>query len=156
LILKPDGTTLASTFVGTAGGVLDTPVLPVTGSYTVVVDPSGLTTGNVTLLLSSELTGTLVVNGSAVTLTHRTGQNARLTFDGTAGQQVTVRVTSNSVGFVTVKLLRPDQSSMTSTALSSASFNLAAQTLATTGTYTVTVDPSSLNAGSLTVAVTSP
>jgi hypothetical protein len=155
-ILKPDGTTLTSAGLGTSGGTLDTPILPVTGAYTVFVDPSLVTTGNVTLTLSSELTGTLVVNGSGLTLTNRVGQNARLTFDGTAGQQVTVRLTGNSMSFVFVTLLRPDNSSMTSNGSSSASFNLTAQTLATSATYTVTVDPSSFNTGSITVAVTSP
>lgn len=39
---------------------------------------------------------------------------------------------------------------------SAASFNLATQTLMVTGTYTVTVDPSVINTGNITVAVTSP
>lgn len=155
-ILKPDGTTLVSTFVGVSGGVLDTAALPVTGPYTLFVDPSGVATGNTTLTLSGELTGTLAVNDPGVPLTHRLGQNARFTFTGTAGQPVTVRVTGNAVGFVTVTLLRPDNSSLTSATSSSASFNLTAQTLATSGTYTVTVDPFALNAGSLTLSVTSP
>jgi YD repeat-containing protein len=155
-ILKPDGTTLTWSYFGVSGWVIDAPALPVSGTYAVFVDPQGINTGNATLTLSSELTGTLVTNGSGLTLTNRMGQNVRLTFDGTAGQQVTVRVTGNSMGFVTVRLLRPDNTSMTSTGSSSASFNLTAQTLATSGTYAVTVDPSSFNTGSSTVAVTSP
>lgn len=153
-LLKPDGTTLS--WAAVSSTVYDSPALPVSGTYAVLVDPQGVTTGNATLTLSTELTGTLVVNGPGLTFTNRVGQNARLTFDGTSGQQVTVRVTGNSMSWVTVTLLRPDGSWLTSATSSGASFNLTTQTLATSGTYTVTVDPFSLNVGGITVAVTSP
>jgi hypothetical protein len=131
--------------------------LPTTGTYTVYVDPDGNATGSITLLLSSEVTGTITVNGSSVPVTiSRIGQRARLTFSGTAAQQVTVRLTSNSMGSVTVSLLRPDGTQLTATTSSAASFNLATQTLPTTGTYTVLVDPAATNTGSINVAVTNP
>ena len=45
---------------------------------------------------------------------------------------------------------------LTSNATSSSNFNLATQTLATSGTYTIVIDPSSTNAGSINLGVTSP
>jgi hypothetical protein len=52
-ILKPDGTKLLfPTFVGTSGGSFDT-TTTVAGTYTIVVDPQGNATGDITLQLSS-------------------------------------------------------------------------------------------------------
>jgi hypothetical protein len=155
-VLKPDGTTLTSTSNTTTTTNFHMN-LPSTGTYTIYVDPDGTATGSMTLLLSSEITGTLTVNGASVPVTiSRVGQRARLTFSGTATQQVTVRLTSNSMGSVTVSLLKPDGSQLTSATSSAASFNLATQTLPTTGTYTVLVDPAATNTGSINVAVTNP
>lgn len=83
------------------------------------------------------------------------GRKATLTFSGTAGQQATVRVTGNAMGYTTVTLKKPDGSTATSTATSSSNFNLTTQTLVA-GTYTVIVDPSGTNSGSLNLAVTTP
>ncbi|MGC4096704.1 MAG: hypothetical protein QM706_06275 [Nitrospira sp.] len=53
-ILKPDGTTLRVVGpISTSGGSIDpTTALPTTGTYTIVVDPTGLATGSMTLTLS--------------------------------------------------------------------------------------------------------
>jgi len=55
-----------------------------------------------------------------------------------------------------VRLLKPDGSQLTSSFSSSSSFNLTQQTLPTTGTYTIVIDPSGTNTGSMNVSVTSP
>lgn len=157
LVYKPDATTLSSTLLGTSGGVLDLPALPATGTYEVVLSPRNAFTGNATVTLSEELTGSVTVNGSPITLAFsRVGQNGRVTFAGTEGQQVTVSISGNTAGSITVALLRPDGSSITSTMSGLAAFALTTQTLAATGTYSITVDPFSLNTGSVTVTVTSP
>jgi hypothetical protein len=97
------------------------------------------------------------VGGSSVSVPLNTpGQNGQVTFSGTSGQQVTVRVTSNTIVGVTVKLLKPDGSQLTSSFSSSSSFNLAQQTLPATGTYTIVIDPSVSNTGSMSVSLTSP
>jgi len=156
-IYNPDGTTLVSpTFVGTTGGEFDA-ALPSTGTYAILVDPSSFYTGNMTLTLSQDLTGSMTIGGAAVTASiTRIGQNARLTFAGTSGQQVTVRVTSNTMSCVTVRLLNPSGATLTSSTSCLTNFNLATQTLSTDGTYTVEIDPSGTNIGSITVSVTSP
>jgi len=84
------------------------------------------------------------------------GQNASYTFSGTTGQQATVRVTGSTISCVTVTLLKPDGTSMTSTFSCSSTINLATQTLPVTGTYTVTVNPNSSSIGSLNLSVTNP
>jgi len=155
---KPDGTQLASTSVNTSGGSLDPPTaLPTTGTYTVTVNPSAANTGSMTLTLSTEVTGTLTINAAAIPVTIvRAGQNARYTFAGTAGQQATIRITGNTLGNVTVNLFTPNGSFQTGTSNSAASFNLSTGTLANSGSYTMTINPTTTATGSLNVQVTSP
>ena len=154
-IKKPDGTTLTST----TGSFIDRQALPTTGTYSVSIDPTGTSTGGVTLTLNdcADFTGSVTVGGSAVAVNLTVpGQLGVLTFSGTSGQQVTVHITGNTLGDTTVKLLKPDGTILTSATSSNASFNLSTQTLPTTGTYSIVVDPNSANTGSLNVSVTSP
>lgn len=155
---KPDGTYLTSTTIGTAGGYLDlSAALPTTGTYTFTVNPSGANTGTMTITLSSEVTGSVTINAAATPVSiGRAGQNARYTFAGTASQQVTVRVTDNTLGSVTVNLYTPSGSYQTGLTSGSASFNLSTVTLSTTGTYTITVNPTTTATGSLNLQVTNP
>ena len=156
-IRNPDGTTLASdTCISSSGDELDTQLL-FSGTHSILLDPSGINTGSVTFTLSQPITGSITINGSSVPVSiTRPGQDARLTFSGTASQQVTVRLTSNTIGLVIVSLLKPDGTSLTSSTSSASSFNLTTQTLPTTDTYTVRVDPAAANTGSITISVTSP
>jgi YD repeat-containing protein len=156
-IRKPDGATLAwTTLVGV--GFIDATVLPVAGTYTILFDPSDTSTGNITLTLydvPADAANTATVGGTAVTVsTTVPGQNAQVTFGGTSGQQITVRLSNNTMGTVTVSLLKPDRTTLTYTSSSGSSFNLAAQSLPTTGTYTIRIDPDSTNVGSISARVT--
>ncbi|HKY26731.1 MAG TPA: IPT/TIG domain-containing protein [Pyrinomonadaceae bacterium] len=158
LIKNPDGTTLLAAFdVGTSGTGSPTVNLPSTGTYAISVDPQFANVGDITLTLSEDATGNLAINGPAFLLTTtRVGQNARVTFDGASGQLVTVRMTSNTMGAVAVKLLNPDGTTLTSLSSGSVSFNLSQKTLPATGTYTVTIDLGGLATGSIDVSATSP
>ncbi len=155
---KPDGTQLAATSVGTTGGSLDAPMaLPTTGTYTVTLNPAAQYTGNLTLTLSTDISGTVTINAAATPITiGRAGQNARYTFPGTASQQATVKITGNTLGSVSVYLYTPSGSFQTGTTNSAASFNVPTVTLATTGTYTITINPQTTGTGSLNLQVTSP
>lgn len=155
---KPDGTQFTSTSIGTSGGSLDAPTaLPTTGTYTVTVNPALQYTGNITLTLSSDVSGTVTINAAATPITiGRAGQNARYTFAGTASQQATVKITGNTLGSVSVNLYTPSGAVQTGMGSAAASFNLQTVTLATTGTYTVTINPQTIATGSLNLQVTSP
>jgi hypothetical protein len=50
-IRKPDNSTLLSEYFGTDGGEDDLPTLPTSGTYTVFLDPDGLSTGTVQFAL---------------------------------------------------------------------------------------------------------
>ncbi|HLA09200.1 MAG TPA: IPT/TIG domain-containing protein [Pyrinomonadaceae bacterium] len=157
-INNPDGTTLLAVMdVGTNGAGTSTLTLPATGTYSISVDPQGANNGSITLTFSEEVAGTITSGGASLPLSlSRPGQNAQISFDGTTGQQVTVRVTSNSMGSVTVKLLQPEGTQLTSKTSSSSSFNLTTQTLSVTGAFAITIDPAGANTGSLNVSVTNP
>ena len=154
-LLTSDGTILASTGVGTAGGGLeDQHPLPTTGTYTVLIDPVGSYTGKMTLTLSTEVSDSIKMNTAPRPITlSRAGQNGRYTFTGTANQQATIKVTNNKLGSVTVNLYSPNgilQAGMTSSA---SSFNLSPVMLASTDTYTVTINPAMTETGSIHVQV---
>lgn len=159
VVRNPDGSTLTSGSIGIFANFIE-PWTFASGQ-TVKVDPGGSNTGNVTLTaydVPADVTGSVTIGGSAagVTIT-APGQKGSLTFTGTASQQLTVHVTGNTMSTVTVKLLSTNGVTvLASSASSASSFNLSTVTLPSSGTYTITVDPSSFNVGSLNVGLTSP
>lgn len=157
-LLKPDGTMLASTPVGTAGGGLEPPsTLPTTGTYTIVVDPTGIYTGNITLKLMSYLTGALNLDGAATVATITpVGRNALYTFSGTAGQWVSFGFTAVTITYADIRLYKPDGTQLAWTSIGTAGNSLDLPTaLPTTGTYTLTVNPSGAYTGNLTIRLSS-
>jgi YD repeat-containing protein len=156
---KPDGSQVAAVTSGPAT-FMEPQTLDTTGTHAVRVNPSGANSGTLTLNLydvPADTTGTVTIGGSAVAVPLAVpGQVGTRTFSGTASQVVTVRVTGNTFGITTVRLLKPDGTQLTSATSLSGSFNLPQQTLPTTGTYTIVVDPSAANVGTLNVAVTNP
>ena len=158
-IKKPDGTNLTSKGVDNNGAFIDAQLLPVTGTYTIVVDPLASSIGSmvITLYDASDLTGAITIGGAAVSVSSTVpGRNTRLTFDATAGQQLTAHVTNNSMQCLIVSLLQPGGASITSNSSGSSSFNLTSQSLPATGTYTINIDPCGSVTGGLSVTVTTP
>ena len=102
-ILKPDGTTLVSpTLFGTTGGFIDVQTLPATGTYTIVVDPQSADVGSATLTLNdvpADATASITPGGAPVTVTTTvSGQNASVTFNGTASQRISLQMTGVTIG----------------------------------------------------------
>jgi YD repeat-containing protein len=161
--LNPDGTELSATTILRTGGsrFIEPQTLPATGTYTIVVTPQFITdTGSLTLALydvPADVSGTLIVGDPAAALTIATpGQNAALNFNGTAGQQITVRLSANTLSTVTVSMLAPDGSILTLLTIAAGSFTLPTQTLPATGTYSVKLDPFGANTGSIGLRLTNP
>ncbi len=153
-ILKPDGTTVSSIGLP-CGGDRDVQ-LPVAGMYTVLVQTIQGRSGTLTLTSSTPIWASVALNETPLSISlTRAGQDSRVTFNGVAGQQVTARVTGNTAGCVALTLLNPDGTSLTSGSSCASSFNLATQTLPSTGTYTVDANPG-INTGTLTLSVTNP
>src|SRR5215211_3949004 len=157
-LLRPDGTTLvAPTTIGTIGGFVDAVSLAVAGTYTIVVDPQGTSTGSVTLRLydvAADVPGTIVPGGAPVTVTTTVpGQNARLTFSGIAGRRVSIKVAPTCCS-VRISLLNPDGTTLVAPfSISTAGGFVEPATLPVTGTYVLAIDPLTSSIGSLTVTL---
>jgi hypothetical protein len=157
-VLKPNGQTLFTPFTVTKSGYfMDVKTLPVAGTYKIVVDPKDTYTGKLTLKLydvPADPTTPATLDGTPYTVTTTTpGQNALLTFNGTAGQRVSGLITDVDYASAKLKILNPDSTLLFSPALGfghGGNF-LEPKTLPATGVYTVVVDPGLAAAGSATV-----
>jgi large repetitive protein len=164
MLIRPDGSAQAWAPSCGGGTFLDRQTLTMAGTYTLLVDPVLANTGSadVTLYSIVDVTGPIVANGAAVPVSITApGQQARLTFSGTAGQVVSA-FTSNSTipgncfSFPFVfSIVKPDGSTLVQSASCNGNVALTQRTLPTSGTYTIVVDPTGANTGSVTVTLTS-
>ncbi|MGH7393448.1 MAG: hypothetical protein ACREM3_28935, partial [Candidatus Rokuibacteriota bacterium] len=153
-VFKPDGTTQAGPLGFPGGGsVLDFGPLATTGSYSILIDSYGVHTGSVTLWLSEELTGTITPGGASLPLTiERPGQRARITFSGTTGQRVSLKLTGVTVPVIWGSLINPDGTMLgTWQWLSGATSFFDTKTLTATGTHAFLLDPDVVQTGTLTL-----
>lgn len=157
-IVSPSGSTLSSTYVGTGGGLVDATALPVTGAYTVNVAPLASSTGSMTVQLFDVLpdaTATTSPGGSPVSVTTTTpGQNARVTFNGSANQRISVQVSNATFSFAQLSILKPDGSTLGNARFigPGATF-IDTTSLPGAGTYTILIDPNGSSTGTATVQV---
>jgi RHS repeat-associated protein len=151
----PNGTLKGLMVFGTSGLDVALPVLPDTGTYTIVIDPQG-NTGSATLTLSEDVVGTVVAGGSSTTVTTtRAGQNARISFTGTAGEHLGFALTADTIGTsgccsASVSLVKattgePLVQLLSAVGRDGAQENL--RPLPDDGTYWIIVDPGTLNTG---------
>ncbi len=97
---------------------METVTLPVTGTYSILINPVETAVGSETLLLydvPADAMASITPGGAPVTLTTTVpGQNGIATFSGTANQRVSINVTGVSItggspqNWVTVSLKKPD------------------------------------------------
>src|SRR2546427_2239485 len=116
-VWKPDGTLFASS-PGTTDLSMVMPPLPTTGTYGILIDPTNVESRSMTLTLSEEISGAIVIDGASVPLTlARPGQIARLTVAATAGQRLNTAVT-NATLTTSLAMLKPDGSTWFTTSVS--------------------------------------
>jgi hypothetical protein len=161
-VLKPDGTALyspASTVLSGGTGFREPVTLPVSGTYKVKVDPVDGTTGALDVGLYvgfADVSTTIVSNATPVTITTTVpGQNAKLTFAGTNAQRVSLKLTGVTMASAKVTLYKPDgvtKLGVTRTVGPSGDF-VDTQSLTTTGTYKIVVDPQGNAVGSMTLTL---
>ncbi len=164
-ILKPDGSNLSTpTLLGTNGGFVDARTLPVAGTYTILVDPQGTALGSATLWLNDvppDIGGELLPGGPAtsVTIGPTPGQNARLTFDGVAGQRVSLKASAITMGNSTccslnLSILKPDGAYLAGPTLMGTNGGFVdTKVLPVGGRYTVLVDPQGTALGGATLTL---
>ncbi|RKI32396.1 hypothetical protein D7Y27_36145 [Corallococcus sp. AB004] len=151
-VLKPDGSSLVSCSITTSDNC-DLPVLPVTGTYALTVNPSGAATASMGLLLSRAVEGSLTADGSAATVsTTRAGQDGFYTFTASANANLSLVLTSVTFANNTrVKVLKTDGSDLTSLLINSPTGQTLDFTTPTAGTYGIDVDPYLVSTGQMTL-----
>jgi hypothetical protein len=151
----PGGAPLgAALSFGLGGGFLEPRELPTTGTYSLVVDPSGTATGSITLALYDvplDAEAALAFGSSTSLALSVPGQNGRATFTGTAGRRVSVRVTGTIQG-VRVSILAPGGAVVAAPVYVGTSGGFVEPvTLPVDGAYTVFADPAAAATGSVTL-----
>jgi len=151
-LIQPDGS--AGSNINLCNGtLLDTTSLPLTGTYTLMVAPSGSDTGSISFTLSSvpaNVTGTISPGGASTTLTTTTpGQDGSLTFSGTAGARISLLTSQDTMGWYNIAILSPSGTSLYSNHFSGGLF-VDPITLPATGIYTIYLGHDGDSTGSLT------
>jgi hypothetical protein len=146
----------ASTGFATTG-FLEPVELHTTGTYTLLFAPNGSYQGNATLTVYDvppDQTGPIVPGSSQAITIEKPGQNARFTFTGTANDRVCAAMPIPGISSGVLRILRPDGTSLKAVGFNSsgASF-LDTVALPATGTYTVLVDPATVNTGTASVTL---
>jgi large repetitive protein len=152
-VYKPDGSVLTSCGnISPSGGGCELAVLPISGTYTIVVDPPTTYTASFTLTLSQDVTATVIVNTPPVTFsTSRVGQNAHYFIDMVAGHNYAVAVSNRTLGnggYLGVTVYKPDGSTLSSMGpIGNDALDL--MNVPVTGTYRVLINPPGTATGSL-------
>ena len=164
IVFNPDNS------VASSSGLLSNPgdpthvnftdwTLAATGTYTVFINPDANYTGSLTLTLyepPADVSGTITPGFSVNQSIGTPGQRARLTFNGTAGQRVSVRTTIVPSSFnvdVLITILNPDGSAFANSGSRWWTGFLDTQVLPATGTFTILLDPGSAVTGTLTTTL---
>jgi hypothetical protein len=162
MLLDSNGAPMTAVSVSKLDTFIDTitvPTLPASGTYTVVVDPSGTNSGSVTVTVYDLGTadpapvalGSITPSGVQTVTTSSPGVNAGITFPAVAGHKVSIKMTGNTYASVGLRLLKPDASQLgLAVTARTATFFMDAQTIPTTGTYKLVIDPVGANTGSAT------
>ena len=108
---------------------------------------------------ASDYHGTITAGGSSVAVTlSNSGDTGYLTFTGTSGERVFIKAVTGTLGgagFYTVSLLNPSSTTIGSTPIFSNNTKfIDTTTLASSGTYTIKIDPYSTTTGTTTITLT--
>jgi large repetitive protein len=168
-IFAPDGGLLDSRSFTSPGATLQ-PQLPVDGTYTVLIDPTGALGGTVSAAVSMASTPTLGVNQGSFDLNLVNTTPATLTFQGSTGQYLALAVIEGGGGIsgASIRVAGPDGVQLTTGTLTTKSCNgigcpgqFSGSTvvnmgpLPVGGTYSVTIQETSAGSGTLSLVLSS-
>jgi YD repeat-containing protein len=158
-ILGPHGAPVAAVTFFSGSTFVDPKLLASTGTYTIMVDPTGTATGSATLTLydvPADVPVSITPGGDPVIVqVPSLGQRVIASFTATDLQRVSLNLTNGTIGgCTTVIIKKPDTSTVASnTCVQSSGAFIDLQTLTPAGTYTITVDPGETNSGYLTLTL---
>ena len=155
-IIKPDGTNLVGPSWGNNGMYFDAVVLPDAGNYTIFINPENWNVGSMTFTLHDvppDASASIAPGGPSVIVSTTTpGQNARLTFDGAAGQTISLNI-SSTAGWALFSLVKPDGTNLIGPTWGNGGISFGPTALPVAGTYTIFINPENWNVGSMTVTL---
>lgn len=158
-ILNPDGSTLNSTSCVGEAQLISQVVLPMNGTYTILLTTTDTGTGTIALNLYNvvNVTGTITIGGPPVSITLGTpGQIANLTFSGTSGQSVIVRGDDSNLGCLLDNITQGTTVAINDEECGG-SWSSSPETLPNTGKYTLSIVPQDAPyTGSLRVQIITP
>ncbi len=155
-VWSPGGTQLAAGSF--SGGFIEVSSLPLTGTYTVLLSPSGGSAGSLKLTSykPSDITGSISPKASAEGTTQHVaiaapGQNARYSVTISAGEKVSLRTNNSKFsGSYGIRWLNSKGEALYSESWSpEENWFWDSKTFASAGTYTLLVDPSGPATGSV-------
>ena len=155
-VQAPDLTVFLSSKACGTSCYWDTTGLAQTGIYKIFYDPTDMNIGSLTARIYDvppDTSGSIALDGSPVTFGNTIlGQNAKLTFTGTAGHRLYVDFSAGTLPNASagVWLQKPDLSSQLSTPSCGAACYWDTTGLAQTGTFTIWFDPANTQVGSIT------
>jgi YD repeat-containing protein len=157
-VLRPDGVLIYE-----SGAVYpfspyftDAKVAPVTGTYTLVIDPDEAFTGTATVTLGDvprDVSGQVVPGGAPVSFTVTTpGQNGRISFVGNAGQRIALTTTDTTVPYTAVTIQASDGSQVLYGPMGNNNW-IGPAYLPLTGVYDILVNPFDAYTGTMTLTL---
>ena len=159
-VFAPNGSRVTSAYCGNGAPFIDTFTLNTTGTYSIILDPSGTAVGTTTITLNNaaDASGAITIDGPPVTATTTSlGQDARLTFSAAAGQRIVVQASNVTNPQAVLNLVRPDGTTQTTMSIANSPtgfvFFMDTQVLATAGNYTLWIRHSGTNIGSETLTL---
>jgi hypothetical protein len=159
-IYNPDGSTLTYLSVSNAStSFLGDTVLPVSGTYVVLVVPQGTTIGSTTLTLynvPAAAKATATIGGTAASVkTTVPGQNAVVSFSGTAGMKISLVMTGNYAlnGMMFGSLQFAGQALTNFTINNQSTTTAGPVALPSTGTYQIVITPYQASVGTSSVTI---
>jgi YD repeat-containing protein len=157
-VLRPDGViTYASAAVYPFSPYFtDVMLAPVTGTYTLVVDPDETYTGTATITLTDvprDVSGQIAAGGTPVTFSITTaGQNGRISFVATAGQRVALTDTDTTIAYTGLSIHAPDGSHVASAPVINNNV-VGPVYLPLTGVYDILLNPFDTYTGTMTLTL---
>jgi hypothetical protein len=133
--------------------------LPETGTYFAVVDPYKVASARLLLTLSADVIGQLSTEGPSVPVAlRRPGQQARLAFQASAGDLISIGLTQVAVGgsgcCLEAFLIGPDGETLAAEgSISTSGSAMHSRPLPVSGTYEAVVDPGGLGTGSFSLTL---
>jgi YD repeat-containing protein len=157
-IVSPSGLTLSSSTFTNITGFVDKTILPVTGTYTILLQPYSWRAGSFNINLyniPADVTGTITANGAPNVVPIGTpGQNALLTFSVSSEQHLSLYIfNKTNLGWTDFYIYGPDKSTLGSQTITSSSGFFDTMDLKLPGIYSIRMDPEGSTTGSATLAL---